>query len=88
MKTTRNIIWGIVLVAVGVLLIGNKLDLFHFNLFFKGWWTLFIIIPAIIGLFTNNDKKGDFIALTIGVLLLLACRNIISFDMIWELILV
>ena len=87
MKTTRNIIWGIVLVAVGVLLIGNKLDLFHFNLFFKGWWTLFIIIPAIIGLFTNNDKKGDFIALTIGVLLLLACRNIISFDMIWELIL-
>lgn len=87
MKTTRNIIIGIILVAIGVCLALDALDLFHFNLFFKGWWTLFIIVPSIIGLCSDKDKKGDLIVLTIGVLLLLACRGIIDFDLIWKLLL-
>lgn len=87
MRTTRNIIWGIVLVAVGVCLAANALNLFHFNLFFDGWWTLFIIIPALNGLITEGDKKGNLIVLAIGVLLLLACQEVISFDILWKLLL-
>ena len=87
MKTTRNIILGLILVAIGVCLAGDALDLFHFNLFFKGWWTLFLIVPAIIGLCSDKDKKGDLIVLIIGILLLLACRNIINFEIVWKLLL-
>ena len=86
MKTTKNIILGVILVLIGIILAGNALNLFHFNFFFKGWWTLFIIVPAIIGLLTENDKKGNLIALIIGVLLLLAVRDIIDFEIIWKLI--
>ena len=39
-----NIIWGIILVVVGGVLILDRLNLLEFGIFFKGWWTLFIII--------------------------------------------
>ena len=55
------------------------------NIFFDGWWTLFIIIPCFIGLFKENEKTGNFIGLLIGVALLLACQNIIDFHLIWKL---
>ena len=87
MKITRNIILGVFLIILGVILGGNALGLFDINVFFKGWWTLFIIIPCLIGLFNDNDKKGNLIGLIIGVLLLLACRKVIDFDIIWKLLL-
>lgn len=87
MKVTRNIIIGVILVIIGVILGGNTLGLFHLNIFFKGWWTLFIIIPCLVDLFNNKDRKGNIIGLIIGILLLLACRNVINFDIIWKLLL-
>ena len=57
----------------------------NINIFFDGWWTLFIIIPCFIGLFKENEKTGNFIGLLIGVALLLACQNIIDFHLIWKL---
>ena len=87
MKVTRNIILGIILIIVGIILGGNTLGLFNINIFFKGWWTLFIIIPCLIDLFNNKDRKGNIIGLIIGILLLLACRNVINFDIIWKLLL-
>ena len=87
MKNNRNIIWGVILIAIGIVLGGNALGLFNISLFFDGWWTLFIIIPSLIGLFNDDDKKGNLIALAIGFLLLLACQELISFDLIWKLLL-
>ena len=84
MKRTTNILIGIVLVLLGVILGLKALGIADINIFFKGWWTLFIIIPAIIGLLTEKDKTGDIIALVIGILLLLAARGAISFDLIWK----
>ena len=87
MNRARNIILGIVLILVGVALALNALDLFHFNLFFKGWWTLFIIVPSLVGLVSDKDKKGDLIILAVGILLLLACRKVIDFELVWKLLL-
>lgn len=86
MKNIKSIIWGIVLIALGVIWAGNALNLFDIDVFFKGWWTLFLIIPSLAGIVSNEDKKGDLIVFTIGILLLLACNKIIDFDLVWELI--
>ena len=83
MKKT-NIILGIVLIIIGIILLLKAFGIANINIFFDGWWTLFIIVPAIIGLITNKDKTGDIIALVIGVLLLLAARDLISFDLLWK----
>lgn len=87
MKRINSILWGIALVAVSAVLILNALQITNIEIFFDGWWTLFIIVPSFIGLFTGNDKTANIIGLLIGAFLLLACQNIIDFDMLWKLIL-
>lgn len=85
MKKNSGIIWGIVLVVLGVILGGNALDLFNVDIFFDGWWTLFIIIPCLSGLLNDSDKKGNLIGLVIGILLLLACQDLMDFELVFKL---
>ncbi len=85
MKNRENIIWGIILIAVGVIFATNALELTSINIFFDGWWTLFIIVPCAVGLFTNRDKAGSIIGLFIGAALLLACRDVFEFEIIRKL---
>ena len=84
-KQISSIIWGAVLIAVGVLLMLSAFGVVDFDLFFDGWWTLFIIIPCLAGIVTENDKGGYVIGLVIGVLLLLSAQDVISFDMLWQI---
>lgn len=86
MKKVSDIMWGLILIIIGVILGGNALDIFNINLFFDGWWTLFIIVPTFIGLVTERDKTGNIIGLIIGLLLLLSCRGLFDFKLIWKLI--
>lgn len=85
MKKMSNWLWGIFFILVGVIFAINALGVADINIFFDGWWTLFIIVPCFIGLFNDEDKKGSIIGLLIGVLLLLGCLDVIDFDLIWKL---
>ena len=87
MRTFKNILWGVVLIVLGLLLGGKALGLWNINVFFKGWWALFIIVPSFIGLFDEDDKTGSFIGLVVGIILLLSCRDVIDFSLVWKLIL-
>jgi len=86
MKKTSSIIWGIVLIAAGVVWAMNALNITDINIFFDGWWSLFIIIPCTVGLFTEREKTGNIVGILIGVFLLLCCWDILSFSMLWELL--
>jgi len=85
MKRLNSILWGIVLIAAGVLFALNAFEITDIDIFFDGWWTLFIIIPCSIGMFTEKDKTGNIIGFLIGVFLLLCCQDILGFDMLWKL---
>lgn len=85
MKKFRKILWGIVLILLGLIFGGNALGITNINLFFDGWWTLFIIVPCFIGLFKDVDKTPNVIGLLIGITFLLACQDIIDFDLIGKL---
>lgn len=85
MKKISSVIWGIVLIAVGAIFALNALNITKIEVFFDGWWTLFIIVPCAVGLFTDREKTGNIIGLAIGVFLLLCCQDILSFSMLWKL---
>lgn len=85
MKNFGNVLWEIVLIVLGLIFGGNALGIININIFFEGWWTLFIIVPCFIGLFKDSEKTASLIGLLVGVALLLACQDIISFDIIWKL---
>lgn len=87
MKKARNIIWGVILVAIGLIAGCNVLGIADINIFFDGWWTLFIIIPCLVGLVTDDDKSGNLVGLIIGAGLLLICQDILSFELVWKLLL-
>ena len=85
MKNFGNVLWGIALIVLGLIIGGNALGITNINIFFDGWWTLFIISPCFIGLFKEREKTGNIIGLLIGVALLLCCLDILDFDLIWKL---
>ena len=87
MKKANQILWGIILVGIGLLLGLTALGVTSIDLFFDGWWTLFIIIPSAVGLVSDHDKTGNIIGLCIGIFLLLCCQNILNFDLLWKLLL-
>jgi len=86
MKKVNKVIWGLVLVAAGVLFGLNALGVTDVDVFFDGWWTLFIIVPCAVGLFTQKDKSGNLIGLLIGVLLLLCSRGVMEYSFLWKLL--
>lgn len=86
MKNITKILWGIVLIALGLIIAVNSLGIAKIDIFFEGWWTLFIIVPSIIGLIDGKDKSGSLIFLAIGIFLLLGARDLISYKLILQLI--
>ena len=86
MKKGSNVLWGILLIAAGVVWALNVFNITDIDIFFEGWWTLFIIVPCAVGLFNEREKTGNIIGLAVGVFLLLCCRDILSFSMLWELL--
>lgn len=86
MSKIRNLLWGIVLIAVGLVLGLNAMGITNINIFFDGWWTLFIIVPCFINLFKENEKTGNLIGLLVGIVLLLCCQNFLDIDKVWQLI--
>lgn len=87
MKKFGNILWGVVLIVIGVIFGLNAMGITDINVFFKGWWTLFIIVPSFIELIRGNSKVWSFIWLVVGIVLLLCAQSILSFSMISKLIL-
>ena len=86
MKKFGNILWGLVFIIVGLIIGCNAMGITDINIFFTGWWTLFIIVPSFIGIFKDDNKTWDIIWLVIGIVLFLCTRDILSFAIIGKLI--
>ena len=86
MKNTEKLIWGLLLIALGAIIALNSLGIWQVDLFFDGWWTLFLIVPCTVGLFTQRDKTGNLIGILIGVLLLLWQQDVLQLELLWKLI--
>lgn len=85
MKRLGSILWGIVFIGIGIIWGLNSLGITDINIFFDGWWTLFIIIPCLVGAIKDENKTGDVIGLLIGIALLLCAQDILSFSLIIKL---
>lgn len=83
----ENVLWGLGFIIVGILVLVNALGIIEINVFFKGWWTLFIIVPCFVNIFKDNDKTASIIGTVFGILLLLAVRDVINFDLLWKILL-
>lgn len=81
-----SVLWGIFLLIIGLGIGGNVLGIWNFELFFKGWWTLFILVPCVISILQDGLSIGNGIGLFIGILLLLNQRGVVISAMMWKLL--
>ena len=86
MKKLTSVLWGIALIAAGTVFALNALDITSIDIFFDGWWTLFIIIPSTVGLFTEKKKSGNLFGLAIGIFLLLCAQGVLQYNLFWKLL--
>lgn len=86
MKKSTGIVWGVLLIVLGIVFALRSFEIVNFDLFFDGWWTLFLIVPSLVGLFTQKEKSGNIICFSIGCALLLASLGIIEFEILGKLI--
>lgn len=87
MKSMKRLLPGIILIVAGILWILDLCEIITLNLFFDGWWTLFIIIPCTISLFTEREKFGSLFGILLGVGLLLAANDVITYKLFWKFLL-
>nr|WP_122013263.1 hypothetical protein [Maliibacterium massiliense] len=83
-----SILLGVGLVGVGVAVLGNLLSWWQVELFFDGWWTLFLIVPALCSMLGERIHAGNAILLAIGVILLLRAQRVISSGSTWQIIVI
>ncbi len=81
-KLIANIVLGLFVIAVGVGYLGNELPFCpwsNFTLFFPGWGSLFLIVPAVYGLIRKPLSWFWAICLLVGVLILLSNQEAYGF---------
>ncbi len=80
-RNTSAILVGALLILVGLCIVGRAFGLFSFS--FDGWWTVFIIVPCLIGLINGEggSRTGSLIGLGLGVLLLCCARGWVKWSM-------
>lgn len=77
----RNIaplLFGIVFILAGVAYLGSTIFGWNIDIFFDGWWTLFIIIPTFISILSNGPHVGSVVGFFIGIIFLLSAQDIIQ----------
>ncbi len=82
-----TIIIGTLFLIAGILIGGSILGIFDFRINFAGWWTVFIIVPALIAIVQTGFTPPALIMLSVGTILLLDAQNVIPGSLSWRLIL-
>ena len=86
-KTFVSIFWGVLIIALGVILGGNAINIWNINVFFPGWWTMFIILPCLYWIFKSGPDIVNVFGLIIGVVLLLGNTETFGPYISWKLFL-
>ena len=76
--TLSRIFIGLIIIGIGVGYLGNALWNWNFEIFFDGWWTAFLILPALYIMIKWKINLFCVLLLATGVLLLLNAQNLLT----------
>lgn len=85
-KNYCDLIWGVLFIIAGIIIGGNIANIWYIDLFFPGWWTLFLIIPGLAGMIQHGFNWGYGALVIVGLILLFDRLGIINSGFMWSLI--
>lgn len=69
-KNATRILFGVVVLAMAVFVLGAAFGLWGAEISLKGWWTVFLIVPALASIFSEGPRIWNLILLGVGAWLL------------------
>ena len=81
-----TIVVGLLVLGAGIIIGGVLLGFFDFDISLAGWWTIFIIAPALFSMAQSGVNAGNMIMLAVGVILLMNAQEIFPVYISWRLI--
>lgn len=75
-----NVLLGLTLLGLSIILGGEIFNIWHINVFFKGWYSILIIIPALAGVILKSNKLTYLYTFSIGLVLLLFRQGMLSLN--------
>jgi predicted membrane protein len=73
-RRNRNFL-GIIILVFGIIFLLQKLDILPVAIFFAGWWTLLLIIPALFSMSKQGVTVGNAVLLILGIFFFLNERG-------------
>lgn len=74
----KRILTGLLFLCIGIGYLGRALNVWEFTIFFPGWWSLFLILPAMYHAFEYGIHLSSLFLGCIGVYFLLQANDIIT----------
>ena len=81
-KRISNTLWGLIFIVLGIGIVGDMAGAWEMNLLFAGWWTMFLIIPAVLGMVEHGIRIGNTICLVLGLALLACVRGYLPWEVL------
>jgi len=81
-KRISSTLWGLIFIAAGIGIVGAMAGAWELNISFAGWWTLFLIVPAVLGMVEHGIRIGNTIGFVLGVALLACCRGWLPWEVL------
>ena len=81
-KRISSTLWGLIFIALGIGIVGHMAGAWEFNLLFPGWWTVFLIVPAVLGMIEHGIRIGNTIGLVVGVALFACCQGLLPWEVL------
>ncbi|MBU1144924.1 MAG: hypothetical protein KJ971_03575 [Firmicutes bacterium] len=75
MNKNNRYFLGVIILIFGVVFLLQRLGYIPDTIFFEGWWTLLLIIPAIFSMSKQGVTTGNTVLLVLGVFFLLDARG-------------
>lgn len=76
-KRVTYMIIGLLVIAIGVVYAGDILGFWNIDFSLEGWWTLFIIVPAVVSMISGGVNEFNVIVAGIGILLLVGAQDLL-----------
>lgn len=74
-KSITGIVIGSLLVVAGVCILGQLSGIWDLSQFMNGWWTLFLIVPAVASMIVKGPRAGNVMLLLLGAWLFAECQG-------------
>ena len=68
-STIVKIFYGLVLLAIGIAFAGSALGFWSFDIFFKGWWCVLLMVLAVADMCSHGFREWDVFVFVIGAVL-------------------